>query len=282
MGRDSNQTILTGSGGMLGRAFDARLKTKGIDAEKPTRDQIDLTDSASIEGLSPDSSTILIHCAGYTNVDAAESEKELATRINGESVGTLARQCAAAGAMLVQFSTDYVFNGTSSTPYPVDSPMDPINAYGASKALGEKLIRESGCRHLIVRTSWLYAPWGKNFVLTMRQLMRERDLIQVVNDQFGRPTSAEHLAAVTMKLIDAGATGTFHVCDGGQCSWFQFAEEIARLVEYGGRIEPCSSDDNPRPAKRPAYSVLDLSETVKLLGRLPEWRESLADVIRRL
>lgn len=276
MSAEWKQFVLLGSGGMLGRAFTSRMP----DAVTPSRDQVDMNDPKTIDSLSLDSSSMLINCTGYTDVDGAENDREQADRVNGESVGVLAQKCAQANALFVHFSTDYVFNGKTSHPYPVDAPLDPINAYGASKTQGEQLIRASGCRHLIVRSSWLYAPWGTNFVLSMLRLMKERDSIQVVNDQFGRPTSAEHLATTTMQLIEAGCTGIYHVTDLGQCSWFQFAEEIARLIEYRGRIEPCRTEEFPRPAKRPAYSVLDVSETMKVVGRMPEWRENLAQAIK--
>jgi len=185
----------------------------------------------------------------------------------------------ATDALLVHYSTDYVFNGRARSPYPIDAPLEPINAYGRSKAVGEKALRESGCRHLLLRTSWLYAPWGANFVLTMRKLTGERDELRVVDDQIGRPTSAEHLAATSMKLIEADAEGTFHVTDGGQCSWHGFATAIALAVNPNCRVVPCASDEFPRPARRPAYSVLDLGPAEAIVGPMRDWKDNLADVL---
>jgi dTDP-4-dehydrorhamnose reductase len=148
-----------------------------------------------------------------------------------------------------------------------------VNAYGRSKLAGEVALRESGCEHLLVRTSWLYAPWGKNFVLTMARLATERSELRVVNDQHGRPTSAMQLAALSAKLIRARARGTFHVCDGGECTWFDLASEVARIVSPDCTVHPCTSDEFPRPAKRPAYSVLDCSAAEAITGPPRPWRE---------
>jgi dTDP-4-dehydrorhamnose reductase len=207
-------------------------------------------------------------------------------RINGTGVGELAQCCRRAGATLVHYSTDYVFNGQASQPYPTDHPHDPCNAYGRSKALGESLLLASGCRHLLVRTSWLYAPWGKNFVRTIAGLVRTRPSLKVVDDQRGRPTSAEHLAAMTLVLLQHEATGIFHVTDAGECTRCDFAGAIATFVrqQHGSAaiIEPCSSDQYPRPARRPAYSVLDIAQTQSLLGPMPAWQDNLRIVMGRL
>jgi dTDP-4-dehydrorhamnose reductase len=176
-----------------------------------------------------------------------------------------------------------VFRGTATEPYSVEEPLAPLNAYGRSKAVGEEeLSREHMTRWLHVRTSWLYAPWGKNFVRTMRQLLFTKPSIKVVNDQRGRPTSAEHLARTTLKLLELNASGIHHVTDGGECTWCEFAGEIGRLTGAPGKVEPCTSAEFPRPAKRPAYSVLDLSKTEALLGPMPHWKANLADVVARL
>ncbi len=218
---------------------------------------------------------IVINCAAYTDVDGAEADEAEATRVNGHGAGNLAARCAETGAVLVHFSTDYVFDGSGTRPYPTDHPLAPLGAYGRSKAAGEAAIRASGCEHLIIRTSWLYAPWGKNFVRTMVELGRKHESLRVVNDQRGRPSSCSYLAERTLALLDHGARGTFHVTDGGECTWFEFATEI--MVQTGSkcRVEPCTTDEFPRPAPRPAYSVLDLSATESLLGPSSAWQDNL-------
>jgi dTDP-4-dehydrorhamnose reductase len=182
--------------------------------------------------------------------------------------------------VLLHFSTDYVFDGAASTPYSVTAALHPNTAYGRSKAKGEALLVASGCEYLLVRTSWLYAPWGKNFVDTIARFARERPSMRVVNDQRGRPTSAEYLAARSLALLEHAARGTFHVTDGGECTWYEFAKAIAAGSGGTAHMEPCTTAEFPRPAPRPAYSVLDLSVTEALLGPSRAWQDNLADVLR--
>jgi len=276
----SGRVLLIGASGMLGRAWGELLGREGIGHDAPPRSEVDLAtaDWSRLGGY-----TTVVNCAAWTDVDGAEAREAEATAINGEAVGRVARGCAEHGTTLVHYSTDYVFNGQASEPYTVDAPIEPLNAYGRSKAAGEAAIAASGCRHLTVRTSWLYAPWGKNFVRTMANLCRTKDELRVVNDQRGRPTSAEHLASATLGLLRAGVDGFAHVTDGGACTWFGFASEINRLAA-GGRcdVKPCTSDEFPRPAPRPTYSVLDLSGTEAAIGPMPDWKQNLAGVIDRL
>ena len=182
----------------------------------------------------------------------------------------------------MHYSTDYVFDGNATSPYAIDHPHDPINAYGRGKAVGETRLLESGCDHLLIRTSWVYAPWAKNFVRTIARAGRERPSLKVVADQRGRPSSAEHLADVSARLLDAGARGTFHVCDGGECTWHEFAVEICRLAGATCEVHPCDTSEYPTPATRPPYSVLDLSATESVVGPMKSWRDNLADVMARL
>jgi dTDP-4-dehydrorhamnose reductase len=274
--------LLLGRRGMLGRAWLQLLERVGLPFEAPRRDELDITDGRDVERAVLDRHGVVINCAAYADVDGAEAEAGLATQVNGHAVGALADRCERTGSLLVHYSTDYVFSGSHRTPYSIDHPPRPINAYGQSKALGEELIRASGCRHLIVRTSWLYAPWGRNFVRTLAQRLQRGEQIKVVHDQQGRPTSCEHLARCTFELVHRGVIGTSHIADGGQCTWYEFACETARLIDAGGRVEPCTTADYPRPARRPAYSVLDLSRTEDVLGPMPHWKENLADVVCRL
>ena len=186
------------------------------------------------------------------------------------------------GALLVNFGTDYVFAGNAERPYRTGEKRAPINAYGRSKAAGEAALERSGASVLHIRTSWLYAPWGTNFVRTIHKASHEKPLLRVVNDQRGRPTSAEHLARTTMKLLDTSAEGVFHATDGGECTWFEFAQEIVRLGKGTATVESCTTAHFPRPAKRPAYSVLDISQTERLIGPMSDWKHNLADVIKRV
>jgi dTDP-4-dehydrorhamnose reductase len=274
--------LLIGGSGMLGQAWSALLAQRGIETTAPSHAELDITHSGSIEKVLDARHPLVINCAAWTDVDGAESGEEAATRLNGNAVGYLAECCARIGATFVHYSTDYVFDGHATSPYQTDCPRNPISAYGRSKAVGEQLIEQSGCRFLLIRTSWLYAPWGKNFVRTMVNLMRQRPSVRVVADQRGRPTSAEHLARASLQLLAQQATGTHHVTDAGECTWHDFAAQIAQLIDSDCKVEPCTTAQFARPAPRPPYSVLDLTQTEKLIGPMPPWQDCLADVIGRL
>lgn len=274
--------LLVSPDGMLGRAWEALLAERGLAFDGVSWPTIDFTRPSTIDEFVRHGVRTVVNCSAFTDVDGAETREDEATAINGTGVAALAKACRRAGALLVHFSTDYVFEGHASEPYRTGHALAPLNAYGRSKAVGERAIRESGCEHLIVRTSWLYAPWAKNFVLTMRELGSRNPQIRVVDDQFGRPTSAEYLAARTLALVEKGARGTFHVTDGGQCSWFEFATLVMKEAGLACEVVPCSSAEFARPAARPAYSVLDLSETEAMLGPSRSWRENVADVLRRV
>ncbi|MEM9165698.1 MAG: dTDP-4-dehydrorhamnose reductase [Planctomycetota bacterium] len=271
------RVIVTGDGGMLARAFRAVVP----DAEFLGIDALDITNAAAVNARLKGAATV-INCAAYTNVDGAESEEAAAHLVNADGPANLAAACKAQNATLLHFSTDYVFPGNATEPYTPEQAIDPLGAYGRTKAEGEHRIRESGCDYLIVRTSWLYAPWAKNFVSTMAMLTRDKDALKVVNDQRGRPTSAEHLAATAWALFMAGERGTHHVTDGGECTWFDLACAVRDGLGHTCNITPCTTDEFPRPAPRPAYSVLDLTETERAVGGMPGWRENLAAVLPRL
>lgn len=283
--------LVIGASGMLARAFAALFEREGVSFHAIDLPEIDLADEASIERCVTANFRTVLNCAAFTDVDACETRESFANAINGTGAGALARRCAATGAVMVHYSTDYVFDGQASQPYRVDQARAPLNAYGRSKALGERLLEQSGARYLLIRTSWLYAPWGKNFVLTMRRLMQSAEALKVVRDQVGRPTSAEYLAERCLGLLRLGATGTFHVTDGGQCSWHEFASRIARLSGASTRVDPCTSAEYaasasvarppsaPLPARRPAYSVLDIAKTDALLGPSRAWEENLERVL---
>jgi dTDP-4-dehydrorhamnose reductase len=277
-----SEVLLLGADGMLGRAWTEMLRQRGIDHVRATRADLDLQDQTALaSGITPGTHWV-VNCAAYTLVDAAEEHEDLATEVNGHAVGRLAERCKAIGAKLIHYSTDYVFDGTATEPYRVDHPRRPVNAYGRSKALGEELIERSGVEHLLVRTSWLYAPWGKNFVLTMRELTEARDSLRVVDDQRGRPTDCRRLAEVSLALAEEGSRGAFHVTDAGECTWHGLATLIAKVVNPSCRVEPCTTADFPRPARRPAYSVLDIAATEGVAGTLIPWEDRVRDVLARV
>ncbi len=277
-----NSFFIIGANGMLGRCWTELLAGRGVEHISTTIDDLDITDHAAVRNAVKPGTTWVVNCAAYTLVDDAEAHEELATDINGRAVGAMAEHCTAIGARLLHYSTDYVFDGHASTPYPVDHARSPVNAYGRSKALGEELLERSEAEHLLVRSSWLYAPWGQNFVLTMRRLAAEREALRVVNDQRGRPTDGRRLAEVSLELVERECRGTFHVTDGGECTWFDLAALVAAEVNPRCRVEPCTSEEFPRPAPRPAYSVLDLSATEKVVGPLIPWEARVRDVLEGL
>jgi dTDP-4-dehydrorhamnose reductase len=274
--------IVVGALGMLGRAWRELLQQKNIAHTGLDLPELDITDPDSITKNIPAGCKTIVNCAAYTDVDRAEQDEETALRLNAQAVKHLADRCKSIDATLIHYSTDYVFNGRAKSPYPTDHPRDPINAYGRTKAKGEELIESSGCRHLLIRTSWLYAPWANNFVRTMLKLTAERDTLQVVDDQFGRPASAQHLASASLSLLEHNARGAFHVTDAGECSWHGFTVEIARLAGNTCDIRPCDSAQFPRPAARPAYSVLDISRAEAIIGPMPDWKTNLASVVKQM
>lgn len=274
--------VLGGATGMLGRAMTAALVARGLQHDVVERDRFDLCRDETITSGVPSGVRAVINCTGWTNVDLAETQEEEATLINGFGVGKLADRCKQIGAVLVHYSTDYVFAGQAAEPYAVDEPRAPLNAYGRSKAVGEELVERSGAEHLLIRTSWVYAPWGKNFVRTIVGAAQKRPTLRVVNDQRGRPSSAEQLAETSLRLLDAGGRGTFHASDAGECTWFEFARAAIARAGLSCQVEPCSSAEYPSPARRPSYSVLDLSRTEALIGPLTPWEDSLARVVPRL
>ena len=255
--------LVTGAGGMLGRD----VMRAAPDAVGLTHAELDITDAAAVRAavdeVRPDA---IVNCAAYTNVDGAEDDEETATRVNG--AGALAD--AAGDAVLVYPSTDYVFDGSKREPYVESDPVAPQSAYGRSKLAGERASARAA-RHVIVRTSWLFGVAGKNFVDTMLGLDGE---LKVVDDQVGCPTYTGHLAEALVDLAGGRLRGVVHVAGSGQCSWYEFAAEIFRRAGKDVALRPCTTEEFPRPAPRPAYSVLR-SERPDA-PRLPDWREGLA------
>jgi len=271
--------VLIGADGMLGRSWEELLVARGTNHVATTIENLDITDAEAVARVVQPGVSWVVNCAAYTLVDAAEEHEGLANEVNGFAVGRLAERCKAVGAKMLHYSTDYVFDGTATEPYQPDHPRSPVNAYGRSKAIGEELIVQSGVEHLLVRGSWLYAPWGQNFVLTMRDLARSRDSLRVVHDQRGRPTDSRRLAEVSLALAEQGHRETFHVTDGGECTWFELASLVASIANPSCKVDPCTSDEFPRPASRPAYSVLDISATEQVVGPLIPWEDRVRDVV---
>lgn len=272
--------LITGAAGQLGTAFRSLLPH----ATFLTRSDLDLAEPRNVAGVldhhRPD---VVINCAAYTNVDAAESDEDRALRVNGESVGEMARWTAANNARLITFSTDYVFAGTQPGAYLESSPTGPVSAYGRTKLAGERAALAADLGSLVIRTSWVISGTHSNFVATILKLVRAQS-VRVVDDQHGRPTVADDLARSTLAAIDGRATGILHLSNQGATTWFELAQAA---VEAAGLdpdlVTPCSTDEFPRPAPRPANSVL-ASERLDELGLkpLPHWRASLPDVVKAL
>lgn len=226
-----------------------------------------------------------INCAAYTAVDKAESEKEKAFLINADAVGNLAKICSEHQTKLIHISTDYVYDGTVSVPLKEDSTVGPINTYGLSKLKGEELTINQNSSALIIRTSWVYSSFGNNFVKTMLRLFREKDEINVIDDQIGSPTYAADLALVIMKIIEKQQqghkySGIFNYSNEGVTSWYGFANEIKRLVKSNCKINPIATASYPTAAKRPLYSVLDTAKIKSVLNiEIPSWQASLKKCI---
>jgi dTDP-4-dehydrorhamnose reductase len=269
--------LLTGGGGMLARAVIETSLERGHSVVALSRAELDITDAAAVmECIEAHRPGAVIHCAAYTAVDRAEEEPDVAFQINVEGTRNVARACQKIGSLLVYPSSDYVFDGKADTPYRPEHPPNPLNAYGRTKWMGEIAAAETE-RALIVRTSWLYGDGGSHFVDTIARLASERETIDVVADQVGRPTWTVSLAQTVETLLNAGAVGTFHVSDGGKpVSWAGFAEEIVRLIRSGASVRRVASTALQRPATRPAYSVLDLSATERVVGPMGDWADSLA------
>ncbi|TYP00063.1 dTDP-4-dehydrorhamnose reductase [Geothermobacter ehrlichii] len=277
------RVALIGAKGMLARAVRSVLPQTAV-VQGYDLPEFDLTDRRQVlDRLAAFAPTLIINCAAYTDVDGCETAEELATCVNGKGPGFLAEAAMDTGAVLVHISTDYVFDGRAECPCREEDPTAPLSAYGRSKLAGETAIRDSGLGdYLIVRTSWLYGPGGRNFVETMLRLMAEREELRVVADQVGSPTLTFDLAEAILRLLAAGGRGIVHFSNSGQCSWHQFAEAIRDEALAAGmslkvrRIDPIATVDYPLPARRPAWSVLDKSRYTQLTGVFPpDWRQSL-------
>ena len=264
----------------MGSAFVQLLGSRAITL---TRRDLDLTRLDEIPIVLDDvGASVVVNCAAYTGVDTAEKEENLATTVNGEAVGVIGQWAADRNGRLLTFSTDYVFDGTASTPYTESSPTGPLNAYGRSKLVGERLALASGSS-LVVRTSWLISGSHPNFVATILEAARQRP-ITVVDDQIGSPTVASDLAEISWAALSKGVTGLLHVTNQGQASRFDLARRALTEAEMDPQlVMPCSSQEYPTPARRPSYSVMTSERLEDLeLPLPPHWEESLGPVVTEL
>jgi dTDP-4-dehydrorhamnose reductase len=283
--------LLLGKNGQVGWELQRALAPLGevvaLDSRSPAPLSADFAEpealAATVRAIAPQ---IIVNAAAYTAVDKAESEPGLARAVNATAPGTLAREAAALGAWLVHYSTDYVFNGSGSSPWLEDSATGPLSVYGATKLEGEEAIRASGCWHLIFRTSWVYAARGGNFAKTMLRLAKERDRLTVIDDQFGAPTGAELLADLTAHALRAASThpelaGTYHAVASGETSWHGYARHVIEQARAAGQpirvapdaIQAVPTSAFPTPAKRPANSRMDTRKIRSRFGlTLPPWQ----------
>ncbi|EKT4466259.1 dTDP-4-dehydrorhamnose reductase [Pseudomonas putida] len=292
--------LLLGKEGQVGWELQRSLAPLGEVLALNSRSESYCGDLADLAGLgrtvqdcAPD---VIVNAAAYTAVDKAESEREQAFRVNAEAVGVLAQAAAASGALLVHYSTDYVFPGQGVTPWQETDEVGPLNVYGESKLAGEQAIQASGCKHLIFRTCWVYAARGNNFARTMLRLATERDTLGVIDDQFGAPTGAELIADVTAHAIvaarhDAALSGLYHLAAAGETTWCGYARFVLEHAAAAGvalkvsaeAVNALTTDAYPTPAKRPANSRLDTHKLEKAFGlRLPEWQQGVARMLTEI
>ena len=255
--------------------------------------EINFTDAAGLRALTgANKPSVIVNAAAYTAVDKAESEPDLCRQINAVAPGVLAEEAKKIGALMVHYSTDYIYDGTKTSPYVETDAPNPLGAYGRTKLEGDQAMKASGADHLIFRLCWVYGARGQNFLLTIRRLAREREKLRVVSDQFGCPTWSRMVAEATAQVLrqvlavpdHARFNGEYHLAAGGQTNWHEFASRIIELMSETERkcrtIERIATSEYPLPAKRPAYSVLDCGKLRKTFGlQLPDWQVSLRQVL---
>ena len=292
MTANNRKLLLVGCNGMLAQTIASTTPSAYV-ITAVDLPEFNMTDQAMVQSVVDAAQPeIIINCAAYTNVDGCEAEQELANQVNGISVGYLAEAAKKVDATLIHISTDYVFDGEKKTPYVEEDQANPQSVYGSSKLLGEQAILASGLeKFFIIRTSWLYGPGGNNFVETILRLAGEREELKIVADQIGTPTYAGDLAGAVFELLGIStnpqhpiprAFGVYHFSNNGQCSWYEFAQEIVSMAKELGmvlrvkNVLPIKTEEYPLPATRPAYSVFDKTKYQQSAGReIPDWKVSL-------
>lgn len=274
--------VILGAKGMLGTDVAGAFRQRGIRTGVFDLPEFDIT-SPQLLRQALSGADAVINCAAYTNVEKAESESELAYKINGEAVGTLGRIVKENSIWLLHISTDFVFDGKTDKPYVETDRPDPINEYGSSKLAGEKLLVESGCRHCIMRTEWTYGSAGRNFVSKLVSRAKEKGRLKVVDDQIGSPTATTEVASVICELLERRAEGLFHFAAAGYVSRYEMAEFIFQTLGMDVDLRRCSSNDFPSAAKRPLSSRFDCSKIKASLGKpIENWQGPLEKFLRQL
>jgi dTDP-4-dehydrorhamnose reductase len=284
--------LVTGANGQLGMELrDLSSSFSQFEFVFVSRQDLPIDDFTALQTFfDKQKPQFCINCAAYTQVDAAETHREEAFLINAEAVSVIADLCRRFETKLIHISTDYVFDGLAEEPYSEESPIDPVNTYGASKLAGENYALEMNPGSIILRTAWVYSSYGKNFVKTMLRLMAEKKQVSVVNDQFGSPTYAADLAECILQIVTLNVKretskvgGIYHFSNEGVISWYDFAVGIKELTGSDCEVNPISTSQYPTPAKRPAYSVLDTRKIQKTFGvRVKNWKESLAVCLQKI
>ncbi|MBO5902114.1 MAG: dTDP-4-dehydrorhamnose reductase [Alistipes sp.] len=293
----ANRILVTGANGQLGSelrhvarsSYDSYIFTDVVMTEGVATTYLDITDRKAVRTFVTENDiNIIINCAAYTNVDRAEEDKDRAMLLNATAPENLAQAMKEVEGLLIHISTDYVFGGDGDKPYTEEQPTAPKSVYGSTKLRGEEAIMSVGCRHVIIRTAWLYSTYGNNFLKTMLRLTSERESISVVNDQIGTPTYAADLADTIVAIIEGGKAerneGIYHFSNEGVCSWYDFAREIAHVAgNTHCEICPCLSSEYPSKVTRPAYSVLDKSKIRQTFNiTIPYWTDSVERCINKL
>lgn len=276
--------LVTGAKGQLGRELQSIVGSGWCFTDV---DELDICSKEAVEAyVTSNHIDTIVNCAAYTNVDRAEDEPQEAERINSDAVALLAEVARRHNIRLIHISTDYVFGGTHyNTPISEDAEPQPLGVYGTTKLMGERAVVGSGCRHVIIRTAWLYSPYGKNFVSTILRLATERDTIRVVSDQIGSPTYAHDLALVIRDISEGriAAEGLYHYTNEGVVSWYEFARAIVNIAGLECKVEACTTAEYGAKAPRPAYSVLSKAKISSVLDdEIPQWQVSLERCIKRI
>jgi dTDP-4-dehydrorhamnose reductase len=278
------KVLVFGAGGQVGAELVAVSRERGYEVIGLARGEHDITESAATrERILAERPDVVFNAAAYTAVDRAESEPDLAVAINVVAPGVIASAAAEAGSRLVHYSTDYVFDGSATAPIPEDAPVAPLGVYGRTKLAGEEAVRAAGGQAFVVRTAWVYGHHGSNFIRTVLRVTRERGEMRVVDDQRGSPTWARDLARASLRLVDLAPPGTYHLTNGGDCTWYELAVAVVEDAGVDARVTPIATSEYPTPARRPAYSVLD-NRRWRDTGQPPlrHWREAVAEYVAEL